>query len=81
LKIISFSKVSTKNQITLPSEVREHFNVEMGDRVIFRLNDQNEVVIDMVKKTPAKSFLGALRTSTNNSENATEDSNRGEELK
>lgn len=68
MKIIAVGRISTKNQVTLPTEIRELFHTEVGDRIIFRLNDRNEVVMDVVKKTSARELLGSLNRTVSETE-------------
>jgi AbrB family looped-hinge helix DNA binding protein len=42
------AKITSKGQITLPKEIRDHLNVDSGDNVIFFLNNRGEVVVDGV---------------------------------
>jgi len=42
------AKITSKGQITLPKEIRDHLKVESGDNVIFFLNNRGEVVVDGV---------------------------------
>ena len=43
-KILGLSKLSSKNQITIPKDVRETLNLQVGDRVVFILKN-GEVTI------------------------------------
>lgn len=42
------AKITSKGQITLPREIRDHLKVDSGDNVIFFLNNRGEVVVDGV---------------------------------
>lgn len=42
------AKITSKGQITLPKEIRDHLKVESGDNVVFFLNNRGEVVVDGV---------------------------------
>lgn len=42
------AKITSKGQITLPREIRDHLKVESGDNVIFFLNNRGEMVVDGV---------------------------------
>ena len=49
------STLTSKGQITLPKEVREHLQVKEGDRIDFLIDDAGQVVV----KSP-RSRLGEL---------------------
>jgi AbrB family looped-hinge helix DNA binding protein len=49
------STLTSKGQITLPKEVREHLHVKEGDRVDFVIDEAGHVVLQ-----PARSRLGEL---------------------
>jgi len=38
-KIIGISRLSPKNQVTIPKDVRERFSLKTGDRLIFSEED------------------------------------------
>ena len=50
------STVTSKGQITLPKEIREHLHVVAGDRIDFVVKDGGQVVV-----RPARSRLKQLR--------------------
>ncbi|HUP46924.1 MAG TPA: AbrB/MazE/SpoVT family DNA-binding domain-containing protein [Thermoanaerobaculia bacterium] len=67
---MSRSKITTKGQITLPKDIREHLGVDAGDRISFEIRD-GAVVIEaetvdirtlrgMVGKRGAKVSLAAM---------------------
>ena len=41
------SKVSTKYQATIPIDVRKRFNIEVGDRLIFK-DESGKLIIEKV---------------------------------
>jgi AbrB family looped-hinge helix DNA binding protein len=53
---VSTSTLTSKGQITLPKEIREHLGVRQGDRVEFRLDRTGRVWVE-----PATEDLTALR--------------------
>lgn len=53
---MSASTVTSKGQITLPKDIREHLNVGPGDRVDFVVEENGRVVV-----RPARSRLEQLR--------------------
>lgn len=48
-KIIGFSKITSKSQITIPKEVREILNVKKGENIILIL-EEDKVIIETAKK-------------------------------
>ena len=48
-KILGNSKVTRRFQITLPKDVREQFNFEIGDLVVFTVSKDGELVIKKVQ--------------------------------
>lgn len=50
------STVTSKGQITLPKEIRDHLHVSAGDRIDFVVGEDGEVVV-----RPARSRLQELR--------------------
>ena len=42
---MSTAKLTTKGQITIPKEVRDHLGVETGDRLSFEIRDGGEVLV------------------------------------
>ena len=50
------STVTSKGQITLPKQIREHLHVVPGDRIDFVVKDNGQVVV-----SPARSRLKQLR--------------------
>ncbi|MBM3886740.1 AbrB/MazE/SpoVT family DNA-binding domain-containing protein [Candidatus Dependentiae bacterium] len=47
---MAHSKLTSKFQATIPQEIRLALNLEAGDRIIFAITDDNQVVIK--KATP-----------------------------
>lgn len=39
------SKISSKGQLTIPREVREHLGLRVGSKVRFKINEAGEVVL------------------------------------
>ena len=59
--MIQVSTITAKNQVTIPSDIRDALNAEVGDKVMFKLMDDNTAVIQIVKKPSTRSLIGALR--------------------
>lgn len=43
------TRLRGRGQITLPPEIRERLQVREGDDVLFRLNEQGQVVVEQVQ--------------------------------
>lgn len=54
------SKITPKNTITIPTEIRKSLDAKPGDRVIFRINDDGEVVLRPIKQVSPDELYGAL---------------------
>ncbi len=59
--MIQVSTITAKNQVTIPSDIRDALNAEVGDKVMFKLMDDNTAIIQIVKKPSTRSLIGALR--------------------
>ena len=53
---MSTSTITSKGQITLPKQIREHLHLAPGDRIDFVVEEDGEVVV-----RPARSRLEQLR--------------------
>lgn len=54
------SSVTSKGQVTIPKEARDHLGLKSGDRVRFFIQPDGRVVI--LPKLPASALRGMLRT-------------------
>lgn len=55
-----YTTLSSKNQITVPSKIREKINAKPGDQLVFVLNENDEVVVDVIKKNSLLSLFGSM---------------------
>ncbi len=46
-KILGIAKISTKAQVTIPSDVREAFHLKIGDKLLF-VKREDELVLRKV---------------------------------
>ena len=46
------ARLRARGQVTLPPEVREFLNVEDGDDLVFRIDENGKVVVDRVQIIP-----------------------------
>lgn len=58
---MSVATVTSKGQITLPKEVREHLHIAEGDRLEFLIDEGGEVRVRPVAGS-VEDFLGFLRS-------------------
>ncbi|THE13131.1 AbrB/MazE/SpoVT family DNA-binding domain-containing protein [Bacillus timonensis] len=57
----SYSTLSSKNQITVPSIIREKLNAEPGDQVVFYYNEESkEITVSSIKKDSLLSLYGSM---------------------
>ncbi|MGF7032567.1 AbrB family looped-hinge helix DNA binding protein [Paenibacillus mucilaginosus] len=55
-------KMSSKGQLTIPSELREKWGLEEGDRLKFELDDQGQVKsVSPYKKKSVKDLFGVIK--------------------
>ena len=47
---MSDSKLTSKNQATIPKEIREKLNLKPGDRITFEVSINNQIIIRKAKK-------------------------------
>jgi antitoxin PrlF len=56
---MSTTTITSKGQITLPKEVREHFHLHEGDRLEFMIDDQGRVEMRPLSRS-IQSLFGLL---------------------
>ncbi len=56
---MSTTTITSKGQITLPKEVREHLHVHEGDRLEFMIDDQGKVEMRPISRS-IQSLFGLL---------------------
>ena len=59
--MIQVSTITAKHQVTIPSDIRDALNADVGDKVMFKLLDDSTAIIQIVKKPSTRSLIGALR--------------------
>lgn len=58
---MEIGKLSPKFQVTIPTGIRQTLDLNAGDRILFHVNRDGEVVIRAVKEISAKNLAGSLR--------------------
>lgn len=53
------AKVTSKGQVTIPSDVRKALQIEEGDNLVFNYSNES-AVIHVIKQRPLSTFRGAL---------------------
>lgn len=61
MKELYSGKMTDKGQLTIPSDLREHWDIGKGDRLMFVLNEDGEVIVKPKKKSIVELF-GILKT-------------------
>lgn len=57
------SRVSSKGQVTIPTDVRKALDIEQGDDVIFEVSSLDQTArLRVVKRQRLSDLYGALRT-------------------
>lgn len=52
--------ITSKYQITLPSEIRQKEGLRIGDKVIFLYNEHGDIIVRPLRKPSATELAGAL---------------------
>lgn len=55
------STLTSKGQVTIPREIRELLKVKEGDRLVFRLDDRGNVIVQPEAEAPLGRLPGLLR--------------------
>jgi len=55
------SRVTSKGQVTIPSEVRKALDIEQGDDLVFELRPNQTVKLRVIKRQKLSDFYGSLR--------------------
>jgi AbrB family looped-hinge helix DNA binding protein len=56
------SRVTSKGQVTIPSEVRKALEIEQGDDLLFELSPDQTARLRVLKRPKLSEFYGALST-------------------
>jgi AbrB family looped-hinge helix DNA binding protein len=54
------SRVTSKGQVTIPSEVRKALDIEQGDQLVFELREDQTARLRVVKRQKLSDFYGSL---------------------
>jgi len=57
------SKITGKGQLQLPAEIRKIIGGEIGDSVLFTVQDDGRVTIEIIKKRKLSELGGSLKSS------------------
>jgi AbrB family looped-hinge helix DNA binding protein len=58
--MVSYSKLTSKGQVTLPKQVRDQLNLQTGDRLAFQIGENGDVLLTRDAPRPFP-FVGRLR--------------------
>jgi len=56
------AKVTSKGQVTIPSEVRKMLNIEEGDSLLFDSSSKDGATMRVIKSRSLTDFRGVLRS-------------------
>jgi AbrB family looped-hinge helix DNA binding protein len=56
------SRITSKGQVTIPSEIRKALDIEQGDDLLFELGADQTARLRVVKRQKLSDFYGSLRT-------------------
>lgn len=62
------TKITSKGQVTIPSEIRKAMHMEEGDYLIFETKSEYEASVKVIKTKPLSTLLGALQSPVNKTE-------------
>jgi antitoxin PrlF len=57
---VSASTLTSKGQITIPKEIRERLGLKEGDRLVFRFDDQGNLLVLPEARSPLGRLSGLL---------------------
>jgi len=57
------SKITGRGQVQLPAEIRKVIGGEIGDTVLFTMQDDGKVVIEVIRKRKLSELGGSLKSS------------------
>lgn len=57
---IFYATLSSKNQITVPARIREKLDARPGDQMVYTLNDDDQIMVDIIKKDSLLSLFGSM---------------------
>jgi antitoxin PrlF len=56
------SRVTSKGQVTIPSEIRKALDIEQGDDLLFEVGADQTARLRVIKRQRLSDFYGSLRT-------------------
>jgi AbrB family looped-hinge helix DNA binding protein len=57
---MTMAKVTSKGQVTIPSEMRKALQIEAGDHLLFDQFSDKKAALRVIKSKPLAKFRGAL---------------------
>ena len=57
---MSIARVTSKGQVTIPSDVRKAMDIDQGDDLIFEVTSEQSVRLRVVKRRSLSDLYGAL---------------------
>ena len=61
MREIARSKLTAKEQLTVPAAIRKMLGVEAGDELVWKRNDDGDVVVQPARKNTLEDIRAALR--------------------
>ena len=55
------ARVTSKGQVTIPSEVRKALGIDQGDALLFEVGSDQTALLCVVKRQKLSDFYGSLR--------------------
>lgn len=63
-----FSTITSKGQVTIPAKVRDYINAKPGDKIQFSINEDNQVIVDVLKRDSLLDLFGSMPPKEKNPE-------------
>ena len=58
--VTAIAKLTSKHQLTLPAEIRRALGAEVGDHVLFHMDDKGSIRVQLSKQRSPQELFGIL---------------------
>ncbi len=56
------TQITGKGQIQLPAKIRQAIGAEVGDEIVFKLQNNGQIIVELSKKKKLSELAGSLKT-------------------
>jgi antitoxin PrlF len=60
--LVEKTQITGKGQIQLPARIRQAIGAEVGDEIVFKLQNSGEITVELLKKKKLSELAGILKT-------------------